>query len=76
MCKELRENLLKRVEGIMEESRRNYYYECAAYIAALGEVCESRGEVGGKQRVLSEYQSKYSRRRAFHRELKAFGIRG
>ncbi|MCI8378287.1 MAG: hypothetical protein HFH72_07165 [Lachnospiraceae bacterium] len=71
------ENLIiKRVEGIMEENRRNYYYECAAYIAALGEVCESRGEAGGKQRVLSEYKSKYSRRRAFHRELKAFGMRG
>ena len=33
----------------MEASRRNYYGECAAYIAAIGEVKELSGEKGGKQ---------------------------
>lgn len=66
----------KRVEGIMKENRRNYYDECAGYVAALGEVYESRGEAGGKQRLLLDYKSKYSRRTAFHRELRAFGMKG
>ena len=30
----------------MDANRRNYYGECAAYIAALGEVRESMGEMG------------------------------
>lgn len=35
------ELLEKRTEGIMNANRRNYYGECAAYFAALGEVLES-----------------------------------
>lgn len=34
----------KRVEAIMGANRRNYYGECAAYIAAIGEVKEKLGE--------------------------------
>ncbi len=67
--------VLKRVNGIMEGNRRKYYDECAGYIAALGEVIESRGENGGKQRVMKEYKALYSRRTAFHKELRAFGMR-
>ncbi len=37
--------LEKRVEGIMNANRRNYYRECAAYIAASGEVRELLGEM-------------------------------
>ena len=64
-----------RVKGIMENNRRNYYGECAAFIAALGEVMESRGERGGKARLMEYYRSVYSRRSAFHSELRAFGMR-
>lgn len=64
----------KRVNGIMENNRRNYYEECAAYVAALGEVKESRGESGGKQRTMFRYKEMYSRRSAFHAELRAFGM--
>ena len=32
-----------RVKSIMDASKRNYYGECAAFIAALGEVKESQG---------------------------------
>ena len=46
MEQELKEKVIKKIEkllekrtaGIMEANRRNYYGECAAYIAALGEV--------------------------------------
>lgn len=64
-----------RVEGIMENNRRNYYGECAAWIAAFGEVQESMGAVAAKDRIMEQYKSKYSRRRAFHQELRGYGMR-
>ena len=43
------DNLMKkRVEAIMGANRRNYYGECAAYIAAIGEVKEKLGEKNAK----------------------------
>ena len=66
---ELRTNL------IVSGTKRNYYDECAAYIAALGEVKESHGEEGSKQMILSAYKSKYPRHSAFIRELKSFGLK-
>ena len=65
--------LEKRVEGIMDANRRNYYGECAAYIAALGEVQESLGETGAKQKLMTSYKDKYSRRNAFRGEMKNYG---
>ena len=65
----------KRVEGIMNGNHRNYYGECAAFIAAFGEVLESRGEAGAKARCLEEVRAMYSRRRAFHEELRHFGMK-
>lgn len=67
--------VMKRVNGIMENNRRNYYGECAAYVAALGEAKESRGEIGGKQRTMLGYKEMYSRRSAFHAELRAYGMK-
>lgn len=64
-----------RVTGIMENNRRKYYGECAAFAAALGEVKESRGEEGAKAKTLEAYRSRYSRRSAFHQELWGFGMR-
>lgn len=65
----------RRVDGIMDANRRNYYGECAAFIAAFGEVKESMGEQGAKQRLMTAYQKKYSRRRAFKDELIRYGWR-
>jgi len=65
--------LEKRTEGIMGANRRNYYGECAAYIAALGEVQESLGERGAKQRLMTSYKDKYSRRSAFREEMRKYG---
>lgn len=64
-----------RTVGILNEQRRNYYGECAAFIAALGEVKESRGEVNGKENLLLSYQKMYPHHSAFRRELKAFGLK-
>lgn len=63
-----------RVEGIMEKNHRNYYGECAAFVAALGEVRESRGEPGKKAEIMEAYRSKYCRRTAFHQELREYGM--
>ena len=74
--KKIADLLKKRVEGIMDANRRNYYGECAAYIAALGEVQESAGESGAKQRLMTSYKDKYFRRNAFRAELKNYGWLG
>lgn len=65
-----------RVSGIMDANRRNYYRECAAFVAAFGEVQESLGNPNAREILMQTYKKKYSRRRAFHQELKAFGMRG
>lgn len=65
--------LEKRTAGIMDANRRNYYGECAAYIAALGEVRESWGELGAKQKLMTSYKDKYTRRSAFREEMRNYG---
>ena len=61
-----------RIKGIMEKSRTKYYWECAAFIAAWGEVAESNGVKYAKERIASKYKSQYSRRHSFTAELKKF----
>lgn len=63
-----------RVTGIMDTNKRKYYGECAAFIAALGEVEESRGETGRKQSLMKHYKEKYNRRWAFRDELRKYGF--
>lgn len=64
-----------RVAGIMDNNRRNYYDECASYIAAFGEVQESLGMRSAKTFIMEKYKSQYSRRSAFHKELRAYGMK-
>ena len=64
-----------RVEGIMNANKRNYYGECASFIAALGEVQESRGVTKGKELIMERYRTAYSRRRAFRDELCLYGMK-
>ena len=66
---ELRTNL------IVSGQKRGCYDECAAYIAALGEVKESHYEECAKQELLYLYKTKYPRHSAFIRELKNFGLK-
>ena len=63
-----------RVSAIMQANRRNHYRECAGFIAALGEVLESFGETSALNRLLLSYKAAYPRRRAFHTELRSFGM--
>ena len=64
----------KRVQGIMEGNHRNYYGECAAYIAALGEARESGGEPNGKQAIMAKYMEAYNRRSAFRQVMRGYGM--
>lgn len=64
-----------RVDAIMSANKRNYYDECASFIAALAEVEESRGKKGAKEAVMQSYKSLYPRRRAFISELVHYGMR-
>lgn len=81
MSSDIRERAIKRITalqekrtaGIMDANRRNYYGECAAYIATLGEVRESMGEPGAKQRLMTSYRDKYIRRSAFREEMRNYG---
>ena len=75
MIQRLTEWLELRVQGIMDANRRKYYDECAGFVAALGEVQESRGKPDGKQTELLSWKAKYSRRTAFHQELRQFGMK-
>ena len=68
--------LERRVEGIMGANRRNYYEECAAFIAALGEVRESLGDAGAKQQLMTSYKNRYPRRNAFRAAMKSYGWLG
>jgi hypothetical protein len=67
--------IAQRTKAIMENNRRNYYGECASYIAALGEVQQSFGDAGAKVRLMEKYRQEYSRRRAFHEELRRYGMK-
>lgn len=64
----------KRVQGIMEGNHRNYYGECAAYIAALGEAREAGGEPNGKQGTMAKYMEAYNRRSAFRQVMRGYGM--
>lgn len=64
-----------RTEGIMNGNHRKYYEECAAFIAGLGEVRQSRGEINAKSKVMESFKNAYPRRSAFHRELREFGMK-
>ncbi len=64
-----------RVDGIMNANRTNYYNECAAFIAAMGEVKESLGEENGKQCYMQSYRNKYPRRTSFKKSLEMYGWR-
>ncbi len=67
--------MMKHVVEIMEGNHRHHYGECAAYLAAIGEVRESWGVPGMKQAFMQSYWELYPRRSSFARELEAFGMK-
>ena len=64
-----------RTAAILGGKYRNHYYDCAAYVAAYGEVLESRGEPGAKRKTLDDYHQAYIRYNAFTGELRKFGLK-
>lgn len=62
-----------RTKAIVGGKHRYQYDSAAELIAALGEVKESRGEKGGKQKIMLDYKKEYSRFSAFHSELREYG---
>ncbi len=70
----IREQLAKRTEGIMRAIHTKYYGECAAFIAAYGEVWESNGIPRAKARIMEEYRNEYPRRRSFIQALRSYGM--
>ena len=65
----------RRVKGIMEANQRDYYGECASYIAAVGEALESQGSPCAKADIMEKYKTEYFRRSAFHKELRRYGMK-
>ena len=65
----------RRVTVIMDGNKRSYYDECAAFLAAYGEAAESVGRIPSRQAILLRYKERYSRRRAFHESLRAYGMK-
>ncbi|ETP71076.1 hypothetical protein UYO_2976 [Lachnospiraceae bacterium JC7] len=62
------------IVGMMQDiNSRDHYGECAAFIAAFGEVKEDLFEVGAKDSILRHYKEMYPRRRVFHEELRRYG---
>ena len=64
-----------RVKAIVSQQKRNQYEESAAFLAAWGEVFESRGEPDGKQCILTIYRNQFPRHYAFTAALKSYGWR-
>lgn len=64
-----------RVGEIVGGTKRNYYNECAAFIAAYGEVKESMGHKEARLGYMDFYHRQYPRHSAFYAELKEYGLR-
>ncbi len=75
LLEKLEQWIAMRVEAILKGKYRGHYGDCAAFIAALGEVRESMGRIGAKAAIMEKYRSMYSRHTAFHKELRAYGMR-
>ena len=59
----------------MKYNLRNDYAKCAAYAAVIGEILETEGRIPSKNGYLLNWKQKYSRRIAYHRELRNYGMK-
>ena len=62
------------VSSILKELRRGEYAFCASFIAGYACIMEVMNN-RSKQEIMIQYKKKYSRYPAFHRELRAMGMR-
>lgn len=68
----VKKEIARITETVTSHKNRDSYYVCAAYIAALGEVLESRGEKDAKINLINLYKYNYRYYTALRRELNAF----
>ena len=57
------------IRGILKEQNRKMYDTAALWLAAFGEVLESRGVTGEKKRMLNRYAEEYGNYRRFMRSI-------
>ena len=57
------------IRGILKEQNRKMYDTAALWLAALGEVLESRGVTGERKRMLNRYAEEYGNDRRFMRSI-------
>lgn len=61
-----------RADAIVGGKFRNHYREVAVLLAALGDIKESWGDVGEKEKIRLTYKNKFPRHNAFQREMKEY----
>jgi hypothetical protein len=65
----LNEMVQKRTEAVVGGTYRYSYHKAAKLIVAYGEMLESNGEIGAKDKEILHYKKLHSRKRAFRAEL-------
>lgn len=63
----------RHTQEVLSEKSRYDYPECAALIAAQGEVRESLGEEDARQKLLQSYHNRFSRFQLFNEALQDYG---
>ncbi|GAA0365731.1 hypothetical protein GCM10008932_17400 [Alkalibacterium iburiense] len=70
ILKWIKQTIDKRTEALLSEKLRNSYHKAAELIIAYGEVIESMGNLGAKEKIANDYLKKYSRFNRFRKEVK------
>ena len=70
----LESKIYSTVRLTLSRQERNFYDTMAAYVAALGEVKESWGKMGVKQKILQAYRSEFYRYPRFMKCLRHHGM--
>ncbi len=71
----LQKHCAEYTDNVMKYNLRNDYSICAAYAAVIGEIMESEGRIPSKNDYLLNWKQAYSRRIAYHRELRNYGMK-
>ena len=70
ILKWIKETIDRRTEALLSEKLRNSYHKAAELIIAYGEVIESMGNPGAKEKIANDYLKTYSRFNRFRQEVK------
>lgn len=64
----------KRLKAIVSGQHRDHYESVAALAAGIGEVKESIGMKGAKEKILQGYRQEFPRHSSFHAALRKYGM--